>query len=242
MDKTVIIAEAGINHSGSLETAKKLIDVAAENGCIFKLQKRNPDLCVPEHQKNQPRETPWGTMTYLEYKHRIEFGKEEYDEIDRYCKEKGIQWSASVWDLDSLKFMMQYDVPFLKVPSALITNTELVRETARWCEYKGMKFIASLGMSTEEEIHGLINNLRGHIKADNVVLMWCNSSYPAPVNELNLKVLEKIRYKYNAWYNVHWGYSGHELSLVTTAASIYLGAEYLERHVTIDKLMYGTDQ
>ena len=123
---TYIIAEIGINHNGSLETAKKLIDIAAVAGCnAVKFQKRNPDVCVPDHQKDIPRDTPWGTMSYIDYKHRMEFGKEEYDEIDEYCKDKGIEWSASPWDMDSLEFLLEYDIPFLKIPSAMITNEEL---------------------------------------------------------------------------------------------------------------------
>ena len=112
---TYIIAEIGINHNGSLDTAKRLIDIAALSGCdAVKFQKRNPDVCVPEHQKNVPRETPWGTMSYLEYKYKVEFGKEEYDQIDEYCKTKNIAWSASPWDMDSLAFLEQYDIPFIK--------------------------------------------------------------------------------------------------------------------------------
>ena len=126
MKKTYIIAEIGINHNGSLETAKKLIDVATVAGCdAVKFQKRNPDICVPEHQRSVMRETPWGTMTYLEYKYRVEFEKPEYDEIDQYCREKGIAWSASPWDLDSLQFLDQYELPFLKMPSAMMTNEPL---------------------------------------------------------------------------------------------------------------------
>ena len=116
MQKTYIIAEIGINHNGSMENAKKLIDIAAVAGCdAVKFQKRNPDVCVPEHQKGVMRDTPWGRMTYLDYKYRVEFGKEEYDEIDAYCKARGIEWSASPWDIDSLNFLMQYDIPFLKI-------------------------------------------------------------------------------------------------------------------------------
>jgi N-acetylneuraminate synthase len=128
MKNTYIIAEIGINHNGSIDVAKKLIDIAAVAGCdAVKFQKRNPDVCVPEHQKNVMRETPWGTMTYLEYKYKVEFGKKEYDEIDSYCKEKGISWSASPWDLDSLNFLSQYDIPFIKIPSAMLTNYELLK-------------------------------------------------------------------------------------------------------------------
>ena len=131
MKPTYIIAEIGINHNGSLETAKKLIDIAAIAGCdAVKFQKRNPDVCVPEHQKSVMRDTPWGQMTYLDYKYKVEFEKREYDIIDEYCKEKNIAWSASPWDLDSLQFLMGYDIPFIKIPSAMITNEELMRASA----------------------------------------------------------------------------------------------------------------
>ena len=142
--KTYIIAEIGINHNGSLETAKKLIDIASLSGCdAVKFQKRNPDVCVPEHQKTVMRETPWGTMTYLDYKYKVEFGQEEYDEIDAYCVERNIEWSASPWDLDSLKFLEQYDLPWLKIPSAMLTEDNLLRECAR----TGKKIIFSVGLS-----------------------------------------------------------------------------------------------
>ena len=149
MKPTYIIAEIGINHNGSLETAKKLIDIAAIAGCdAVKFQKRNPDVCVPEHQKSVMRDTPWGQMTYLDYKYKVEFEKREYDIIDEYCKEKNIAWSASPWDLDSLQFLMGYDIPFIKIPSAMITNEELMRASAA----TGNKIIFSTGMSTMEEI------------------------------------------------------------------------------------------
>ena len=144
MKQTYIIAEIGINHNGDLNIAKRLIDIAALSGCdAVKFQKRNPDVCVPEHQKNVMRDTPWGTMTYLEYKYRVEFEKEEYDEIDRYCIEKGIKWSASPWDMDSLEFLMQYDLPFIKLPSAMLTNNELVEA----CAKSGKKLISSISSS-----------------------------------------------------------------------------------------------
>ena len=150
MKKTYIIAEIGINHNGSLDTAKKLIDVAAVAGCdAVKFQKRNPDICVPEHQKQKIRETPWGNIPYIDYKYKVEFEKEEYDEIDRYCKERGIEWSASPWDLDSLNFLDQYDIPFIKIPSAMLTNEELIKKSAQ----TGKKIILSTGMSTMEEVN-----------------------------------------------------------------------------------------
>lgn len=231
MDRTYIIAEIGINHNGSIDTAKKLIDIAALSGCdAVKFQKRNPDVCVPEHQKNVIRETPWGTMTYLQYKHKIEFGKKEYDEIDSYCNDKGISWSASPWDLDSLNFLDQYDLPFIKIPSAMLTNNELLEESVK----TGKKIILSVGMSTLEEIDVAVDILR---KSNNFALLHCNSSYPAPLNELNLSAIQTLKNRYGC----EVGYSGHEFRLGTTVASIYLGATIIERHITLDRTMWGTD-
>ena len=232
MNRTYIIAEIGINHNGSLDIAKKLIDIAVLSGCdAVKFQKRNPDVCVPEHQKNIMRDTPWGKMTYLEYKYKVEFGKKEYDEIDSYCKEKGISWSASPWDLDSLEFLNQYDLPFIKLPSAMLTNDELVEA----CAKSGKKLIVSTGMSTEEEITHAVNIVRKH--TENFALLHCNSTYPAPLNELNLSTIQTLKDKYNC----EVGYSGHEFRIGTTVAAVYLGATILERHITLDRTMWGTD-
>lgn len=232
MNKTYIIAEIGINHNGSMEIAKKLIDVAAVAGCdAVKFQKRNPDVCVPEHQKGVMRETPWGTMTYLEYKYKVEFEKEEYDEIDRYCKERGIEWSASPWDLDSLKFLDQYDLPFIKIPSAMITNEQLIRESAR----TGKRIIFSSGMSTLEETDQAVEWMREE-RAD-FALLHCNSAYPAPIEDLNLSCIQTLKDRYGC----EVGYSGHEFRLGTTVAAVYLGATILERHITLDRSMWGSD-
>ena len=231
MNKTYIIAEIGINHNGSMEIAKKLIDVAAVAGCdAVKFQKRNPDVCVPEHQKSVMRETPWGTMSYLDYKYRVEFGKEEYDEIDRYCRDKGIAWSASPWDLDSLNFLDQYDIPFIKIPSAMLTNHDLLRESAR----TGKKIILSTGMSTMEEVNQAVEILKH--KSD-FALLHCNSAYPAPLEDLNLSCIKTLKEAYNC----EVGYSGHEFRLGTTVAAVYLGATILERHITLDRTMWGSD-
>ena len=230
MKKTYIIAEIGINHNGSLDTAKKLIDIAALSGCdAVKFQKRNPDVCVPEHQKGKMRETPWGTMTYLEYKYKVEFEKEEYDQIDQYCREKDIQWSASPWDIDSLNFLMKYDIPWLKVPSAMITNEELMRA----CAAPGKKIIFSTGMSTYEEINQAVEWLEGC----DIVMLHCNSTYPAPLEDLNLSCIKTLK----ECYGCEVGYSGHEFRLGTTVAAVYLGATYLERHITLDRTMWGSD-
>jgi len=232
MKQTYIIAEIGINHNGDLDIAKRLIDIASLSGCdAVKFQKRNPDVCVPEHQKNVLRETPWGTMTYLDYKYRVEFGKAEYDEIDSYCKSKNISWSASPWDLDSLEFLKQYELPFIKIPSAMLTNHRLLEACAR----AGNKVILSTGMSTEEEIDEAVRILKKH--TDNFALLHCNSSYPAPLNELNLSTIKTLQQKYKC----EVGYSGHEFRLGTTVAAVYLGATIIERHITLDRTMWGTD-
>lgn len=230
MNKTYIIAEIGINHNGSLDVAKQLIDVAVVSGCdAVKFQKRNPDVCVPEHQKSVMRDTPWGQMTYLDYKYKVEFEKEEYDEIDRYCKEKGIEWSASPWDLDSLEFLMQYDIPWIKIPSAMITNEELMKASAA----TGKKVIFSTGMSTYEEIDQAVDWL----KDNEVLMLHCNSTYPAPLKDLNLKCIQTLKEKYKC----EVGYSGHEFRLGTSVAAIYLGATCIERHITLDRTMWGSD-
>ena len=198
MEKTYIIAEIGINHNGDLDIAKKLIDVASLSGCdSVKFQKRNPDVCVPEHQKTVMRDTPWGRMSYLDYKYKVEFGKEEYDEIDRYCKERGIEWSASPWDMDSLEFLNQYDLPYIKIPSAMLTNDELLIASRN----TGKKVILSTGMSTWREIDHA-NNLLIHGGEmpermgqgnKNYALLHCNSQYPAPLEELNLSAIKTLK-------------------------------------------------
>jgi len=230
MKKTYIIAEIGINHNGSLEIAKKLIDVAAVSGCdAVKFQKRNPDVCVPEHQKSVMRDTPWGRMTYLDYKYKVEFEKEEYDEINRYCQEKGIEWSASPWDLDSLDFLMNYDIPWIKIPSAMITNEELMKASAA----TGKNIIFSTGMSTYEEIDQAVEWLA----SNEVLMLHCNSTYPAPLKDLNLKCIQTLKERYKC----EVGYSGHEFRLGTSVAAVYLGATCIERHITLDRTMWGSD-
>jgi N-acetylneuraminate synthase len=233
LEKPYLIAEIGINHNGDLNIAKKLIDAA--NACSWdcvKFQKRNPDLCVPEDQKNIPRETPWGTMTYLEYKHRMEFGKKEYDYIDKYCKEKPIQWTASVWDLDSLEFILSYDVPFIKIPSAKLTDLVLIEEAAR----SKVPIAISSGMSTLEEIDAAVDILKTY--GSYYLLMHTNASYPAPMDEVNVNCVTTLRDRYSCPI----GYSGHEYSIEPTVYAAVLGAMVIERHITIDHQMWGTDQ
>ena len=224
-----IIAEIGINHNGDISICKKMIDNAILAGCDYvKFQKRDPDVCVPEYQKSKLRKTPWGEMTYLEYKWKIELDQDEYNEIDRYCKEKGIGWFASAWDIPSVDFLRQYGAGGItKIPSALITDHKL-------CKYAREKFeclIISTGMSTEEEIEHCVQTCNPD------VIMHTNSTYPTPVKELNLKYIEWLTKR----YNTEVGYSGHEYGLTTTFATVAMGVTWIERHITLDRTMWGSD-
>lgn len=239
MNRTYIIGEIGINHQGSLDIAKRLIDIAAAAGCdAVKFQKRNPDVCVPEDQKSKPRSWQGQQMTYLEYKYKVEFGKQEYDEIDKYCKQQGIDWSASPWDMDSLEFLKQYSIPFIKLPSAMLTHDELLEA----CVATGKRVIFSTGMSTQEEIDHAVDVLRTakhkYSNPHRIGLLHCNSTYPAPIQELNLSGIKTLAERYP---DFEIGYSGHEFRLGTSVAAIYLGASIIERHITLDRTMEGSD-
>ena len=247
---TKIIAEIGINfaygkdRSKFLDNTKKLIDIACVAGCDYvKFQKRDPNVCVPEAEKSKPKRVPWREeeTTYLQYKLDIEFGQEEYDEIDRYCQEKGIGWFASVWDLNSVKFMTRYHTalpngksgPVMKIPSALITDLELIQDAKDSSEF----LLISTGMSTQPEIDQAIQI------GEPDVVFHTNSTYPSPIEDLNLDYivyLSHIRSDFRKEYEV--GYSGHEFGLITTMASTLLGASWIERHVTLDRSLWGSDQ
>ncbi len=233
LDKPYFIGEIGINHNGDIDIAKRLIDAsfACQWDCV-KFQKRNPDVCVPDHQKNIMRDTPWGRMTYLDYKYKVEFGQHEYDVIDDYSKQKPIDWTVSVWDLDSLNFIERYNLPFVKIPSALITDTELIMETAK----TKIPMIISTGMSTIEEVDTAVNLIMK--EGVNPIIMHCNSSYPTPKSELNLRVIETLKDRYDTTI----GYSGHEEDLEPTVIAVSLGARVIERHITLSHDMWGTDQ
>ena len=233
LENVYFIGEIGINHNGDLQIAKKLIDaVFACNWDCAKFQKRNPDVCVPEHQKSKMRQTPWGNITYIEYKHKIEFQNKEYDYIDKYCKEKPVDWTASVWDYDSLEFLMRYDLPFLKIPSAMITNKALVEE----CSKTGLPICISSGMSSLREVDEAINSILKF--TDNFVLMHTNSSYPTPPEEINLSLIPFYKERYNCVV----GYSGHEQKLEPTVIAAAFGAKVIERHITLSHDLWGTDQ
>jgi len=225
---TKIISEIGINHNGDLDIAKKLISIASISGCDYvKIQKRNPGLCVPEDQKNKIRSTPWGDMTYLEYKKRIEFNNDQIQELYEYAEDLGIIFFASVWDKDSVDVMKKYN-SITKIPSALITDLDL-------CKYARESFdklIISTGMSTEEEVEKCVE------ACDPDIIMHTNSTYPAPTNELNLRYITWLKAK---WPKKEIGYSGHEYGLVTTFAAVVLGSSWVERHITLDHSMWGSD-
>ena len=227
-----IIGEIGINHNGDLEIAKKMIEGAKHAGCnAVKFQKRTPELCVPKDQWNLERDTPWGRITYLEYRHKVEFGKKEYEEIDRYCKELGIMWFASCWDEPSVDFIEQFNPPLYKTPSASLTDFELLKK------HKSLNkpIMMSTGMSTMEQIEAAVN----FFGTDNLLLAHATSSYPCKNEELNLRMIETLRKKYPA---IPIGYSGHEVGLAPTWAAVALGACFVERHITLDRAMWGTDQ
>ncbi len=229
---TFIIGEIGINHNGDLDIAKKLIDAGLFAGCdAVKFQKRNPDFAVPDHQKQILRETPWGEMPYIEYKKRIEFEDKEYNAIDQYAKQKEIMWFGSPWDEDSADFLHRFNVPCYKIASALITDHRLLIKVKEL----GKPIILSTGMSTLEQIDQAIEVLDG---TDDLVILHCNSSYPSKNDELNLRVIETLKDRYDCPI----GYSGHETGLQTTYAAVALGAVVVERHITLDRTMWGTDQ
>lgn len=228
----VFIGEVGINHNGSVDIAKRIIDMAKICGVEFlKFQKRTPELCVPEDVKNNIKETPWGDMTYFEYKKRMEFGIDEFKIIDNYCKEKQIIWFASVWDIPSVDFMEEFDTPCYKVPSAKLTDRELLDKLCK----VDKPIILSTGMSTQEEIDKAVTLLNDA----KLVIMHCNSSYPAKDEELNLNYIKVLKQKYPQHII---GYSGHEEGITASLVAALLGAKVIERHITIDRAMWGTDQ
>ena len=226
---TKIISEIGINHNGSMELCKELIMLSKVAGADYvKIQKRNPDVCVPENQKTKRRMTPWGEMSYLEYKYKMEFSEEQIKELCEYSQSIGINFFASVWDVDSARLMAKY-TKIAKLGSASITDHELCRVTRELFDF----VIISTGMSTEEEVESAIDAA----KPD--VIMHTNSTYPCPVEDLNLRYIEHLKAKYP---DAEIGWSGHEYGLVTSFAAVAMGATWVERHVTLDRNMWGSDQ
>lgn len=223
------IAEIGINHNGDIETCKKLMKKSKDAGADYvKIQKRNPDVCVPDHQKTKRRQTPWGEMSYLDYKKKIEFSEDQIIDLVKFGKEIGITFFASVWDKDSVAIMSKYTT-LGKIPSALITDLELCKLAREHFSF----LIISTGMSTEQEIEACVEACNPD------VIMHTNSTYPCPVEDLNLRYIQHLEKKYPS---KKIGYSGHEQEMETTYAAVVLGANWVERHVTLDREMWGSDQ
>ncbi len=226
-----VVAEIGINHNGDIGIAKELIRAGKHAGVdAVKFQKRTPELCVPPNQRDQMRETPWGYISYIDYRHKVEFTAAEYDEIDRYAHEIGIDWFASVWDEPSVDFLEKYDPICYKVPSASLTDTSLLKHLRE----TGRPLILSTGMSTLEQIKSAVKL----IGEENLVITHATSAYPCDPYELNLRMIDTLR----KMFNCPIGYSGHEVGLVTSAVAVGLGACMVERHITLDRAMWGSDQ
>jgi N-acetylneuraminate synthase len=227
-----ITGEIGINHNGDLANAIALIDQAADAGCdAVKFQKRTPEVCTPRDQWDVERDTPWGRMCYIDYRHRVEFGVEEYVAIDEHAKRRGIAWFASPWDIESVDFLEGFDVPAHKVASACLTDDELLRRLRA----TGRTVVLSTGMSTMRQIRHAVEVLG----SDNIILCHATSTYPAQAKELNLKMIYTLQSEFP---NVPIGYSGHETGLQTTLAAVAMGATFVERHITLDRSMWGSDQ
>jgi N-acetylneuraminate synthase len=225
-----VIAEIGINHNGEIDVAKKLIDVAVSAKCgAVKFQKRTIDVVYSAEELARPRESPFGE-TNGDLKYGLEFGQEEYREIDRYCKEIGIAWFASCWDEQSVDFIAQFEVPCYKIASASLTDDGLLRYTRA----KGYPIMLSTGMSTMEQIDHAVEVLG----KEDLVVLHSTSTYPALYEELNLRVIPALKQR----YGLPVGYSGHETGLSTSIASVALGACVVERHITLDRSMWGSDQ
>lgn len=229
---TYIIAELGVNHNGDIGIAKKMIDTALIAGCnAVKFQKRTIEKVYTKEYLDSELESPWGN-TVREEKEHLEFGQEEYDEIERYCKKKGIEWFASAWDVEAQKFLQQYNFKHNKVPSVMLRNDTLLEMIAKEGKYT---FIAT-GMSSFEEIDHAVEIFRKYDCP--FELMHCNSTYPMPSRDANLKLINVMRNRYQCKV----GYSGHELGTLVSACAVAMGATSIERHVTLDKNMYGINQ
>lgn len=226
-----VVAEIGINHNGSVDVARRMVDVAVGAGCdAVKLQKRTPEACVPRDQWDRLRETPWGVVSYIEYRRRVELPDEDFARVARYCEERGIDWFASSWDEEALDFVETLSPPCHKLASASLTDADLLaRHRAT-----GRPLIVSTGMSTMEEIRAAV----GSVDRERLLLVHSTSTYPCPPEELNLRMIGTLEDE----FAVPIGYSGHEVGLQTTLAAVALGACYVERHVTLDRTMWGTDQ
>ncbi|QKJ33060.1 N-acetylneuraminate synthase family protein [Mucilaginibacter mali] len=230
-----VIAEIGINHNGSLEIAKKLIDEAvAAKADAVKFQKRTPEICVPKDQWEIMRDTPWGRMSYIDYKRKTEFGIAEYAAIDQYCKKLGIDWFVSPWDVPSVDFMEQFNTVIYKLASASLTDLALIGRILE----TGRPLMLSTGMSTMKEIEEALSFVHQYDAGYPVFVAHSTSAYPCKPEELNLKMIQTLKQKFPG---MPVGYSGHETGLATTVGAVAMGATFVERHFTLDRAMWGSD-
>jgi len=228
---TYIVGEIGINHNGDIDIAKQLVDLAKWAGAdAVKFQKRTPELAVPADQKDKMRETPWGYIPYLQYRQKVEFSEPQYREIDAYCKQKGMEWFVSVWDENSVEFMEAFNPPCYKVPSASLTDRTLLK----YLKKTGRPIILSTGMSTMQQIKTAV----AEFDINNLMLTHTTSTYPCTPDELNLRMISTLRENFPCPV----GYSGHEVGLVLSAVAVAMGACLVERHITLDRAMWGSDQ
>ena len=228
---TYVVAEIGINHNGDLEIARSLIDAAAHAGVdALKFQKRTPELCVPADQQDLKRDTPWGYISYLEYRKKVEFGEPEFQAIDRHCRDREVDWFASVWDQPSVDFIEAFHPIAYKVPSAALTDHDLLRHVRS----KGKPIVLSTGMSTMQEIERAVRA----VGTEDLLLLHATSTYPCDPEELNLRMVQTLRDRFGCPV----GYSGHEVGLIPTVVAVSLGACLVERHITLDRAMWGSDQ
>lgn len=226
-----VVAEIGINHNGDLAIARELIDAAVDSGCdAVKFQKRTPELCVPPDQRDRMRQTPWGCISYLDYRERVEFSMSQYEAIDRHCRQRGISWFASCWDEPAVGFVERFDPPCYKIQSAAVTDRPLLERIRG----TGRPTIMSTGMSSMPQIREAVDLFN----LERLVILHSTSAYPCPAGELNLRMIQTLRQEFPCPI----GYSGHEIGIAPTLAAVALGACYVERHLTLDCSMWGSDQ
>jgi N-acetylneuraminate synthase len=226
-----VVAEIGLNHNGELDMAERLVEAARSSGVdAVKFQKRTPELAVPSMQRDVPRETPWGVMSYMDYRKRLEFGADEYRRIAEYCAERSIPWFASVWDEPAVDFLEAFAPVSYKIPSAAVTDLPLLERV----KATGRPVILSTGMSTMAEIRAAVAALG----TERLILMHCTSTYPAKADEINLRMIATLQQEFDCPV----GYSGHEAGLQISYAAVALGASMLERHITLDRTLWGSDQ
>jgi N-acetylneuraminate synthase len=240
--RVFITAEIGQNHNGDLGLALSLVDAAKRAGVdSVKFQARSPELCVPKHMWNVPKETPDGIMTYLKYREWLELSMNDYAEIDHYCRTIGLPWFVSVWDTSSYVRMKEAfpEMPAWKIPSAMLTNTELLQNIGGSLGRQGKTtpVILATGMSTPAQIDRAFGLLNVHVS--NIVLAHCNSTYPCPNDQVNLRVMQAL---FAEFPHATVGYSAHTTGLAPSVAAVALGAKYLEFHLTLDRSMWGSDQ